>query len=172
MQYTYYGYDADTGDNYYEFNNGTELNTHHSGDEGWEFTAKGSEGYYSYSRAKRHYFADGDQLLNDHAAAVSGSEILRETGQEGEDIVILHLDYDNVRLAQYGSMEGITDMTQEYLWDVSDAHEDEKAAMNRLCDYMKISYSKDGERYVYYVGFSGTDPNEPIERWDEGYWYQ
>ena len=42
MQYMYIGRDPETGEEYYEFNNGTELDTWHTGDTEWTFAAKGS----------------------------------------------------------------------------------------------------------------------------------
>lgn len=152
MQYMYVGRDADTGEEYYEFNNGTELDTWHTGDTAWTGVAKGSEGYYNYSRTKRHYFADGGQILDDHAAAVKESEVSDEAG--GGHIV--RLRYDDSALSAYPSMEGVTGMEQFYSLNNSDAP----------IGYMilNVSYTKDGVFYKYRIRRVGTDPDKPIER--------
>lgn len=99
MQYMYYAH-VD-GKSYYEFNNGTELNYITLPDETqWSFTAKGSEDYYSYSRASRHYFADGAQLFTDYEGAVSDSEIIEKDGQ-----TVIKLSYDLEKLKQYTALK-------------------------------------------------------------------
>lgn len=98
------------GKDYYEYNNGTELNYITLPDETeWSFASKGSEGYYSYSKASRHYFADGEQLFADYAAAVSGSEI-----SETDTQTMLTLSYDLEKLKKYSAFEayeGLTDFS-------------------------------------------------------------
>ena len=152
MQYMYIGRDAETGEEYYEFNNGTELDTWHSGDTEWSFAAKGTEGYYSYSRAKRHYFADGSLLLNDYAAAVSSSECTNEAGGG----YIIRLRYDDAKLAEYQSMQGVTGMEQVYSVNNTGGQ----------VGYMTLtlSYTKDGVQYRYRIDRTEPDPALPIER--------
>lgn len=99
MQYMYYAHID--GKSYYEFNNGTELNYITLPDETqWSFSAKGSKDYYSYSRASRHYFADGAQLFTDYEGAVSDSEITEKDGQ-----TVIKLSYDLEKLKQYSALK-------------------------------------------------------------------
>ena len=152
MQYMYIGRDPETGEEYYEFNNGTELDTWHTGDTEWTFAAKGSEDYYSYSRAKRHYFADGNLLLDDHAAAVSGSSVTDETiGWK-----VIHLTYSDDKIAQSEQMSGVTGYSQTYFTDFDDSE------LN--CFEMTTSYQKEGKEYWYLIHIESTDPADPIER--------
>ena len=157
MQYMYIGRDLETGEEYYEFNNGTELDTWHTGDTEWTGVAKGSEGYYSYSRAKRHYFADGELLLNDYAAAVSSSEIHDEPSTCATcAATVVHIEYDDDKLAQYGSMAGITGLVQEYrYYDSGD--------LGFMEDFV-TGYIKDGAQYKYLTQIYQTDPAAPIDR--------
>lgn len=105
MQYMYYA-NVD-GKSYYEFNNGTELNYITLPDETeWSFAAKGSEGYYSYSKVSRHYFADGAQLFTDYEGAVSDSEIIEKDGQ-----TIIKLSYDLEKLKQYSALKEYGEFT-------------------------------------------------------------
>lgn len=98
MQYMYVGCDEAEGIFYYEYNNGTELNYITLPDETeWNFAAKGADGYYTYSKASRHYFADGAQLFNDFEAAVVSSEIIQHSGTD------LKLTYDLDKLSGYNA---------------------------------------------------------------------
>ena len=157
MQYMYIGRDLETGEEYYEFNNGTELDTWHTGDTEWSAVAKGSEDYYSYSRTKRHYFADGELLLNDYAAAVSSSEIREEPSTCATFAsTVVHIEYDDDKLSQYGSMAGITGLVQEYRsYDTGD--------FGFMEDFI-TGYTKDGVQYKYLMRINQTDPSAPIER--------
>ncbi len=146
MQYMYIGRDAATGEEYYEFNNGTELDTWHSGDADWSFAAKGSEGFYNYSRASRHYFADGDKLLEDHSSAVSEAAVT-----DGEKHISIEYYADMGQY--YSSMEGITDYSARYDFD-SDGY----------CAVHTMTYIKDGSSYKYKVEIGRTDADKSIER--------
>ena len=95
------------GKDYYEYNNGTELNFITLPDETeWSFYAKGDENYYSYSKASRHYFTDGAQLFADYEAAVSASEI-----KETETGTYITLSYDLEKLKQYSAFAGYDGLT-------------------------------------------------------------
>ena len=158
MQYMYVGRDLDTGEEYYEFNNGTELDTWHTGDTQWTAVAKGSEGYYNYSRAKRHYFADGELLLNDYAAAVRNAKIINEVG----GIKRVLIQYDDAKIAQYEQMSGITDYSQEYWTD--NIFNSNVIVDNGQCGSLFVTYSRDGKKYSYHIKIDSNDPAEPIER--------
>ncbi len=106
MQYMYTG-EMD-GKTYYEFNNGTELNFITIPDESeWSFTSKGNEDYYNYSRASRHYFADGAQLFNDYEAAVSESLV-----RQFYDVDVVTLKYDLGKLSSYSSLASYGSFTE------------------------------------------------------------
>ena len=152
MQYMYIGRDLETGEEYYEFNNGTELDTWHTGDAAWTGVAKGSEGYYNYSKAKRHYFADGELLLNDYPSAIKSA---REQSEVGETKYV-SINYDDAKIAQYEQMTGITDYWQSY-WIDQFFH------VGRCINHC-ISYKKDGEKYSFEIGIGALDPDEPIKR--------
>ncbi|MBO6302391.1 MAG: hypothetical protein J6N15_08150 [Ruminiclostridium sp.] len=147
MQYMYIGRDLETGEEYYEFNNGTELDTWHTGDAEWSFVAKGSEGYYSYSRAKRHYFADGALLFDDHAAAVTGSEVTYPF-----EVPLVRLTYDADKIAQSPEMAGVTEYEQCYT--ITD---------DGTC-WMEVYYTQNGEKRDYSTMVFYQDPAAPIER--------
>ena len=147
MQYMYIGRDLETGEEYYEFNNGTELDTWHTGDSEWSFAAKGTESYYSYSRAKRHYFADGELLFNDHAAAVTGSEVTYPF-----DVPLVHLTYDADKIAQSPEMAGVTEYEQYYT--ITD---------DGTC-WLEVYYTQNGEKRDYSTMVLYQDPADPIER--------
>ncbi len=147
MQYMYIGRDLETGEEYYEFNNGTELDTWHTGDAEWSFVAKGSEGYYSYSRTKRHWFADGALLLNDYAAAVSTSRIITFGDTNG-----VVLNYSDEALLKYQSMQGITGLEQNYAFD------------GDMCALFEVSYEKDGRDYKYLTMINAENTEKPVER--------
>ena len=151
MQYMYIGRDAGTGEEYYEFNNGTELDTWHTGDTAWSFAAKGSEGFYNYSRAKRHYFADGELLLNDYASAVKTAKIRSEVG-EAKSVIV---SYDDSKISQNEQMTGVTDYCQEYLLSVHREGE---------CSGLTVSYLLDGKEQKFMIAVQECDPSAPIER--------
>ena len=147
-----------SGEEYYEFNNGTELDTWHTGDTEWTFAVKGSEDYYSYSRAKRHYFADGELLLNDYPSAVRSAEVKNEVG----GIKRVLIQYDDAKISQYEQMSGVTDYSQEYWTD--NIFDSNVIVDNGQCYSLIVSYSKDGKKYSYYISIAFPDPSAPIER--------
>lgn len=150
MQYMYIGRDPETGEEYYEFNNGTELDTWHTGDEKWSFAAKGSEDFYNYSRANRHYFADGAWLLDEHISAISSSERGNFNGNEW-----VKLTYDDAKISAYETMTGVKGFEQAYTFEEGDTG---------YCCALTVKYNKDGREYAYatYIGY--RDPGKPIER--------
>lgn len=152
MQYMYIGRDLETGEEYYEYNNGTELDTWRTGDTAWTGTAKGSEGYYNYSRAKRHYFADGGQLLDDHSSAVKSARVQSEAG----GIKSVRIAYDDGKIAQNDQMSGVTGYEQEYWIDT--------VIRDGVCYTLNVWYEKDGKEYSYEIGIGSRDPADPIER--------
>ncbi len=151
MQYMYSA--QIDGKTYYEFNNGTELNCITLPDETeWSFTAKGSEDYYSYSKASRHYFADGAQLFTDYEAAVSGSEIT-----ESDDAINIRLNYDLEKLSQYSALAEyeFTDFSMDFFILKEDGR----------CTSFRNKYTlADGTSHTYQVNMRERDVNEPIER--------
>ena len=154
MQYMYIGRDAATGEEYYEFNNGTELDTWHTGDSEWAFAAKGSEGYYSYSRVSRHYFADGEKLLDDHASAVIGSKVTSEAGE----MKTVSITYSDSMISGSEQMSGVSGYTQIYYIDIA------TYILEGMCTGQTISYRKDGKIYTYAMSITAEDPSVPIER--------
>lgn len=144
MTYMYMG--AADGTRYYEFNNGTELNTVTLPDETqWSFLAKGSEGYYSYSKASRHYYADGARLFAVYEAAVDGTERSGNT---------IRFSYDEKRLSEYAAfaeMGEISDFSMSYTFDEAG-----------YCTKFTNAYTMDGTAYSYTVTIEGRD--EPITR--------
>ena len=152
MQYMYIGRDAETGEEYYEFNNGTELDTWKTGDTAWTAAARGSEGYYNYSRAKRHYFADGELLLNDYPSAVKSAEVKNEAG----GFKRVCLQYDDSSIAQYEQMSGVTGYREEFGIDTS--------ILDGRCVYMYVTYQKDGGKYEYEIFIDECLPAAPIVR--------
>lgn len=150
-----YMYAADIdGKQYYEYNNGTELNYITLPDETeWSFIAKGTEGYYTYSKASRHYFADGEQLFADYEAAVSGSEI-----SETEYDTTVTLNYDLEKLKQYSAFaeyDGITDFSVTFDID--------KSSGNCIKYDSKYTLS-DGTEEWYIVIISERPTDGPVER--------
>ena len=158
MQYMYIGRDLETGEEYYEFNNGTELDTWHTGDTSWTGVAKGSEDYYGYSRIKRHYFADGNLLLNDYPSAVRSAEVKNEVG----GIKRVLIQYDDAKISQYEQMSGVTDYSQEYCTD--NIFDSNVIVDNGRCGSLIVSYSKDGKKYSYHISIAFPDPSAPIKR--------
>lgn len=160
MQYMYVGHDLETGEEYYEFNSGNELDTWHTGDNGWSFVARGADGYYNYSRANRHYFADGEKLLDDHASAVKSTEVRNEAS----GLKIVSVLYDDSKIAQSEQMSGVTDYRQVYYIDDSTFGEEVSKSAGGHCYSMVVSYSKDGKEYSYAIDIELRDPDEPVER--------
>ncbi len=149
MQYMYVGHDLDTGEEYYEFNSGNELDTWHTGDISWTGVARGSEGYYNYSRAKRHYFADGALLLDDHASAVTSAEAGADIG----DLKRVSLRYDDSVISQSEQLAGVSDYTQTYGFTETGR-----------CYEVYVNYTKDGVKHRYCISIEECDPDEPIKR--------
>lgn len=144
MTYMYMG--AAEGTRYYEFNNGTELNTVTLPDETqWSFIAKGSEGYYSYSKASRHYYADGARLFAVYEAAIDGTERMENT---------IRFSYDEAKLSEYAAfaeMGEISDFSMSYTFDEAG-----------YCTEFTNAYTMDGTAYSYTVTIEGRD--EPVTR--------
>lgn len=142
------------GKDYYEYNNGTELNYITLPDETeWSFIAKGTEGYYTYSKASRHYFADGEQLFADYEAAVSGSEI-----KETDTQTMLTLSYDLEKLKQYSAFaeyDGLTDFSVLFSID--------KSSGNCLRYDTKYTLS-DGTEEHYIMNIFERTANGPVMR--------
>lgn len=152
MQYMYSAHVDDK--DYYEYNNGTELNYITLPDETeWSFAAKGTEGYYTYSKASRHYFADGAQLFTDYEAAVSSSEI-HDTGEQ----MIVKLDYDIDKLSEYAALREygeFKDFTMIFYIDKDGGN----------CIQFRNDYTlADGVSYSYWVRMFERDANEPVKR--------
>ncbi len=139
MTYMYMG-KAD-GTRYYEFNNGTELNTITLPDETqWSFIAKGSEGYYSYGKASRHYYADGARLFAVYEAAIDGTERMGNT---------IRFSYDEAKLSEYAAfaeMGEISDFSMSYTFDEAG-----------YCTEFTNAYTMDGTAYSYTVTIKGRD---------------
>ena len=150
-----YMYAADIdGKQYYEYNNGTELNYITMPDETeWSFIAKGMEGYYTYSKASRHYFADGEQLFADYEAAVSGSEI-----SETEYDTTVTLNYDLEKLKQYSAFAEYDEIT-----DFSVTFNIDKSSGNCIRYDSKYTLS-DGTEEWYVVIISERPTDGPVMR--------
>ncbi len=133
MTYMYMG--AQDGKQYYEYNNGTELDTAALPDDTqWSFAAKGTEGYYGYSKASRHYFADGAQLFAVYEAAISSTE--RDGGT-------LCFSYDEEKLSEYAAfaeMGELSDFSMTYTFDGEG-----------YCTEFTNEYTMDETQYSYTV---------------------
>lgn len=152
MQYMYTG--ELEGKTYYEYNNGTELNFITIPDETeWSFTSKGKEDFYNYSRASRHYFADGAQLFCDYEGAVKEAVLNRFY-----DVDILKLTYDTDRLMQYSALAAygkFSDFVIEFNLD----HETGE------CKRIRTKYTlENGEKADYTVVFLPREASEEIKR--------
>ena len=152
MQYMYSAHID--GKDYYEYNNGTELNYITLPDETeWSFAAKGTEGYYTYSKASRHYFADGAQLFTDYEAAVSSSEI-NDTGEQ----MIVMLSYDTDKLSEYAALKEygeFKDFTMIFYIDKDEGN----------CIQFRNDYTlADGISCSYWVRMFERDADEPVKR--------
>ena len=73
LMYSYMGSDGETV--YYEFHNGSEINTRYKGDAQWEFIDRSSEDYFVYTRTNQHpYTAEGVIAVNAYAITDSKAE--------------------------------------------------------------------------------------------------
>lgn len=145
MTYMYMGAREDT--RYYEFNNGTELNKIALPDETeWSFIAKGSEGFYSYSKASRHYYADGARLFPVYEAAINGTE---RTGNT------IRFSYDEAKLSEqyaaFADMGKFSDFTLSYTFDEAG-----------YCTEFTNAFTRDGTESCYTVTIA--ERTEPITR--------
>ncbi|MCM1336047.1 MAG: hypothetical protein NC084_12615 [Bacteroides sp.] len=145
MTYMYMGVEG--GTRYYEFNNGTELDTVTLPDDtAWSFIAKGSEGYYGYSRASRHYYADGERLFAVYEAAIEAVE------RPSEGTIVLR--YDEAKLAEYAAfaeMGELSDFSLAYTFDEAG-----------YCTAFTNAFTRDGAAYSYTVTIEPR--SAPIER--------
>lgn len=151
MTYMYMGKAG--GKTYYEYNNGTELDFVTLPDEKeWSFVAKGSEGYYTYSKLSRHYFADGDQLFAVYPTAIS--DVVLTEGEDGSKTYAYM--YNAEALKDYEAFEGMGDIaifTMTYNLD-SDGY----------CTRFTNDYTMDDINYSYTVEISEMNGIEKIER--------
>lgn len=152
MTYMYMGAAGET--RYYEFNNGTELDTVTvPGETEWRFLAKGDEGYYGYSRASRHYYADGARLFAVYESAIS------DTARPAENTIVF--GYDEARLSEYAvfaEMGTLSDFTLSYTFDEAG-----------YCVEFTNEYVLDGTAYSYTVTIEPrTAPIERTEVFGEG----
>ena len=151
MQYMYYGKDASTGQEYYEFNNGTELDFITLPDESeWSFKSKGEDGYYNYSKASRHYFADGAKLFSDYSAAVSASSV-EQSLYGGKKLT---LSYDIEKLRQYEGMSEMTEFSEVFELDEE----------GYCAEFLTSFTLSDGSSSKYTVYINKRNADEPIER--------
>lgn len=151
MTYMYMGKEGET--TYYEYNNGTELNFITLPEEKeWNFTAKGSDGYYTYSKASRHYFADGAQLFAVYPTAISAvTEVDEDNG--GKSYVYI---YNTASLKDYGAFEGMGDIaifTMTYSLNP-----------DGYCTRFTNTYTMDEVDYSYTVEISEMNGLEKVER--------
>lgn len=150
MQYLYHGTQkqADgTVKEYYEFNNGTEIDfIDLPEDTEWNYYAKGSEDFYSYSKTSRHYFADGTQLFSVYEGAVT------ETKRDGNTLTFI---YNPSALIQYESFRGIdiTDFTMTYEFN-NDGY----------CTSFSNTYTVDGDVYNYNVVITDMNAVDEVKR--------
>lgn len=150
MQYLYHGTQKQSDGivkEYYEFNNGTEIDfIDLPEDTEWDYYAKGSDGFYSYSKASRHYFADGAQLFSVYEGAII------ETKRDGNTLTFI---YDPRALVQYESFRGIdiTDFTMIYEFN------DEG-----YCTAFSNTYTVDGDVYDYNVTIADMNSVSEIKR--------
>lgn len=152
MQYIFHA--NGKGDNgeaaeYYEFNNGTEIDFITLPDDTeWQYYAKGDENFYSYSRSSRHYYADGAQLFSIFEKAISSTE------RDGDTITFL---YDDRQLTNYDAFYGldISDFSMIYTFDESGR-----------CVEFANRYTLDGVEYYYTVTITDMDNVSEIVRPD------
>ena len=150
MTYMYMGKDGEK--TYYEYNNGTELNYTTLPDETeWSFIAKGDEGYYTYSKASRHYFTDGEQLFSVYPTAIF--EVIPSESENGS---VYSFTYTAETLKDYESFKGMGDIemfTMQYCLN-----------NEGYCTEFTNSYTMDGISYSYTVEISKMNEIEKIER--------
>ena len=150
MQYLYHGTQKQSDGivkEYYEFNNGTEIDfIDLPEDTEWDYYAKGSDGFYSYSKASRHYFADGAQLFSVYEGAII------ETKRDGNTLTFI---YDPRALVQYESFRGIdiTDFTMTYEFN-----------NEGYCTEFSNTYTVDGDVYDYNVTIADMNSVSEIKR--------
>lgn len=150
MTYMYMGKEGET--TYYEYNNGTELNFIKLPEETeWRFTSKGNEDYYSYSKASRHYFADGAQLFAVYPTAISDTSV-NEDG-DGKRYVYT---YDTAALKDYVAFEGMGDITSFTMTYNLNSE--------GFCTEFTNAYVMDEINYSYTVEISEMNEIDKIER--------
>lgn len=150
MQYIFHANGKDDNGEpaeYYEFNNGTEIDFATLPDDTeWHYYAKGDENFYSYSRSSRHYYADGAQLFSIFEKAVSSTE------RDGNTITFL---YDDRKLTNYDAFYGleISDFAMIYTFDD-----------NGQCVEFANRYTLDGSEYYYNVAITDMNVVDQIVR--------
>lgn len=150
MQYIFHASGKDdNGESaeYYEFNNGTEIDfVTLPDDTEWQYYAKGDENFYSYTRSNRHYYADGTQLFSIFEKAISSTE------RDGNTITFL---YDDYQLTNYDAFYGmdISDFAMIYTFDD-----------NGQCVEFANRYTLDGEEYYYNVAITEMNSVNEIVR--------
>ena len=108
LMYSYMG--SEEGVVYYEFHNGSEINSRYADEDNWSFIQQGDEDYYVYTRTSRHpYTAEG--LISVNAYAVTDSKV--EETEEGLKITFY---YDASRLAAALAEIGELDSFESSLW--------------------------------------------------------
>lgn len=150
MQYIFHASGKDdNGESaeYYEFNNGTEIDfVTLPDDTEWQYYAKGDENFYSYTRSSRHYYADGAQLFSIFEKAIISTE------RDGNTITFL---YDDHQLTNYDAFYGmdISDFAMIYTFDD-----------NGQCVEFANRYTLDGEEYYYNVAITEMNSIDEIVR--------
>ena len=152
MQYMYIGREEEEDGSlreYYEYNNGTELDRITLPDESeWSFVTKGSADYYGYSRISRHYFSDGEKLFSDYDAAVKSALTVPDAGGTR-----LSLEYDEEKLSLYQSLAGVSGYSAYFVFDGEG-----------YCTRFSSSYTMDGKKRGYTVTIRRLDPSREIPR--------
>lgn len=106
--YSYIGNDGERV--YYEFHNGSEINSRCDGDTDWSYIEPGSEDYYVYTKANRHpCTAEGAIALN--AYAITDSKV--EETEGGQKITFY---YDASQLAASMADMGSLDSFESTVW--------------------------------------------------------
>ncbi len=151
MTYMYTGRDGET--TYHEYNNGTELNFITLPEQTeWSFFSKGDENYYSYSKASRHYFADGEQLFSVYPTAISTVTAV----DENEGGKHYSYTYSTAALKDYEAFKGMDDITSFNMSYVLDS--------DGYCTEFTNMYTMDGVDYSYTVEISRMNEIEKVER--------
>ena len=108
LMYSYMGSEDDV--KYYEYHNGSEINSCYEGEEEWEFIESGGEDYYVYTKSNRHpYTSEG--LISVNAYAITESK-----AEEVEDGVKITFYYDVSQLAELLEDMGELDSFESSLW--------------------------------------------------------